>query len=163
VTVDRAFEIKPNVTVVVTGGAILTVRDGNSTNMGTVQVGFNSTFRYVGQLTMGANSSLVITASRNCSIGVLRFDDLSVFSFGVGCAVGAALIILLLILLRNYRMKKSKEAATTQLRKRTVDEADRMKANMQRESEAEDRRKRESLKLDEQQKNAIPEEGIMEL
>ncbi len=284
VTVDKAFDLVPNCTVSVEKGAILTIKEGNSTNSGTLNVGRNSTFRLAsGQITMGLNSSFVVSDARSCNVSRVIFSESSRFVFGasssrpvnffnrsffagnlvldltqkpiipqgrfarttttvqvaqfpagtstgtftnvavasnfvgaecvdttasttqtsttlsvtlvsqnkpgcvggttapagagglstgaivgiaVGCAVGAALIVLLLLLARKKSMDKRKAAMNQQFRRKTVDEADRVKEEMQRQSnlEEENRRKRESLNVDQKKRESqIPQEGIMEL
>jgi hypothetical protein len=56
----------------------------------------------------------------------------AIIGIAVGAAVGAALIVIIIILLRKRSMDQKKLAMNTQFRKRTVDEADKMRMSIQK-------------------------------
>ncbi len=93
----------------------------------------------------------------------------AIIGIAVGAAVGAALIVIIILLIRKRAQDKKKVAMNQQFRKRTVDEADKMKMQMQKdENEAADRRKRESVKMEDgddrrKRESAKVEEGVMVL
>lgn len=82
-TFATPFHMSSNTNVMVCDGAILTVQEGNSTVSGgaTLEVGANGTFTYMGELSIGDNGYLALSAAHQATVTNLAVQPEGTISF----------------------------------------------------------------------------------